>query len=392
MNNTCSKFISTALSFIVVTVFFIMCCAKISAQSASENQAVSFDLSADSAIMINADTGTVLYAKNENQQRAIASTTKIMTALLTIEAGNLDEKFTVDSTAIRVEGTSMGLREGDIVTRRALCYGMLLPSGNDAANAAAVNISGTLSGFAELMNKKAQQLEMNSTRFANPSGLDAENHYSTAADMAILARYALKNEVFRSICCMSSASVEFGNPPYQRRLANSNKMLWNYEGCIGMKTGFTDNARRCLVTAAERDGVRVIAVTLNAPNDWQDHKLLLDYGFACIDCREFDVDPGEIFVPVVGSNIKHIAVVPETPVTLPLSDDECGCVTTEILTEPFLYAGFQQGSCAGKIVYKLNGVTLAASNLVTVSACEESSDELGFFEGILQYFAQLFDW
>ena len=160
------------------------------------------EVSAASAILIEADTGTVLYTKNEKEHRQIASTTKIMTALLTIEAGDIDSQFTVDSTAIRVEGTSMGLREGDIVTRRALCYGMLLPSGNDAANAAAVNISGSKSNFAELMNKRAKQLGMDDTNFVTPSGLDAEGQYSCAYDLALLTREALNNKEFADICCL----------------------------------------------------------------------------------------------------------------------------------------------------------------------------------------------
>ena len=235
------------------------------------------NISAVSAIVIEADTGTALWEKNADEHRAMASTTKIMTALLTIEAGDLDREFTVDPLAILVEGTSMGLREGDRVSRRDLLYGILLPSGNDAANAAAVSVSGSIGAFVELMNSRAQELGLSNTHFVTPSGLDADGHYTTARDLAKLAAFAMKNEVFREVAACKSA--EFGNPPYKRTLYNSNKMLRRYDGAIGVKTGFTDNARRCLVSAAERGGVTLVAVTLNAGDDWNDHAKMLDYGF-----------------------------------------------------------------------------------------------------------------
>ena len=209
----------------------------------------------------------------------MASTTKIMTTLLTIESGNLDTEFMVDSQAIHVEGSSMGLQENDIVTKRALCYGMLLPSGNDAANASAVAVAGSIPAFAELMNRRAAEIGMTRTCFVTPSGLEGTGHGASAADMALLTREALRNETFREICCQASARVKFGNPPYQRTLYNSNKLLRMYDGVIGVKTGFTDEAGRCLVSACERNGVTLICVTLNDRDDWNDHMHLYDYGF-----------------------------------------------------------------------------------------------------------------
>ena len=146
----------------------------------------------------------------------------------------------------------MLFRSGDRVSRRDLLYGILLPSGNDAANAAAVSVSGSIGAFVELMNSRAQELGLSNTHFVTPSGLDADGHYTTARDLAKLAAFAMKNEVFREVAACKSAEVEFGNPPYKRTLYNSNKMLRRYDGAIGVKTGFTDNARRCLVSAAER--------------------------------------------------------------------------------------------------------------------------------------------
>jgi D-alanyl-D-alanine carboxypeptidase/D-alanyl-D-alanine carboxypeptidase (penicillin-binding protein 5/6) len=238
------------------------------------------EISAQSAIVMDADSGKILFEQNADEIRAVASLTKVMTAIITLESGDLDTRFPVNNRVIHVEGTTMGLREGDTVTRRALCYGMLLPSGNDAANAAAVSIDRCLDRFAGRMNVKARQLGMSNTSFANPHGLDEPGHHSTARDMATLAAYALQNADFREICSMPAAQTEFGNPPYRRTLKNNNKMLFSYPNCIGVKTGFTDEAKRCLISAARNDGRTLIVVTLNAPDDWNDHAALFDYGFA----------------------------------------------------------------------------------------------------------------
>lgn len=181
-------------TFSAATAAYAECTARLDYLESSDKTKT--DVSAACAILIEADTGTVLFSKNEKEHRQIASTTKIMTALLTLESGEPDKEFEVDPTAIKVEGTSMGLREGDIVTRRALCYGMLLPSGNDAANAAAVNISGSKSAFAVLMNKRAEEIGMTDTNFVTPSGLDADGQYSCAYDLALLTREAMNNKDF----------------------------------------------------------------------------------------------------------------------------------------------------------------------------------------------------
>ena len=263
------------LAFLLVAaLFFCMVNLPISAQN--------INISAQAAVLIEAQTGKVLFGKNENEKRPMASTTKIMTTLLCLESGNLDEQFVVDPNAIKVEGSSMGLVEGDIVTKRALCYGMLLPSGNDAANATAIKIAGSYEAFANMMNARAKQIGMLNTYFVTPSGLEGEGHGSTAYDMALLTREALNNADFRAICSQKNSKISFGNPPYDRWLKNSNKLLDYYSGCIGVKTGFTDDAGRCLVSAAERNGVTLICVTLKAPSDWSDHAKMFDYGFSIV--------------------------------------------------------------------------------------------------------------
>lgn len=339
--------------------------------------------SAVSSCLIEAETGEVLFAENADERRAMASTTKIMTAILTIEAGDLDREFTVDEYAIMVEGTSMGLKKGDRVSRRDLLYGILLPSGNDAANAAAVSVAGSMSAFVELMNEKAAALNLKNTHFVTPSGLDADGHYTTARDLAALAAYAMKNELFREIVSCRSKQLEYGNPPYPRTLYNSNKMLTKYDGAIGIKTGFTDNARRCLVSAAERDGVTLIAVTLNDGDDWNDHIKMLDYGFDQVSACSLDTSCSEK-VAVAGTG-KSVGVFAEEA-TLALNSENRAKLERVVLLPRMVYGSVKRGDKLGSIEYRLNGKTVKTVPLYSAQTVDEGAKELNFFQKILGFF------
>lgn len=339
--------------------------------------------SAVSSCLIEAETGEVLFAENADERRAMASTTKIMTAILTIEAGDLDREFTVDEFAIMVEGTSMGLKKGDRVSRRDLLYGILLPSGNDAANAAAVSVSGSISAFVELMNEKAAALGLKNTHFVTPSGLDANGHYTTARDLAALAAYAMKNELFREIVSCRSKQLEYGNPPYPRTLYNSNKMLTKYDGAIGVKTGFTDNARRCLVSAAERNGVTLIAVTLNDGDDWNDHIKMLDYGFEQVSACPLDTSC-TAKVSVAGTG-KSVGVYAEKAM-LALSAENRSKLERFVLLPRMVYGSVKKGDELGSIEYCLNGKTVKSVPLYAEETVEEGAKELNFFQKILAFF------
>ncbi len=382
------------ISAVICAAFVLMSSVPVCAQEESslcylENtDKAGFDVSAVSAILIEADTGTVLFSKNEKEHRQIASTTKIMTALLTLEAGEPDKEFQVDSAAIKVEGTSMGLRDGDKVTRRALCYGMLLPSGNDAANAAAVNISGSKTAFAKLMNSRAKEIGMTDTNFVTPSGLDAEGQYSCAYDLALLAREAMNNKDFAEICALSKAKVAFGNPVSERWLVNSNKLLTSYDGCIGVKTGFTDSARRTLVSCAERDGIKLIAVTLNAPDDWSDHTKMLDYGFEKVKMCDFTYDASGLILPVIGSDKETVGVKCDS-VQLPLCDEQKEKVTVKVYLPGFVYAGLSAGDKVGEICYELNGETVATAELKVAESCVQAKQKADIFTVIYKFIAGL---
>ena len=233
-------------------------------------------VSAKSAALLDGTTGECLYVKNGEQRALIASTTKIMTGLLVCEAGELDRTVTVPDAAVGLEGSSMYLKKDETLTRRDLLYGMMLHSGNDAALTLAISVSGSEAAFVRQMNLRARALGLTQTHFANPHGLDSGENYSTALDLAHLAQAALQNAQLRAVVSTKTAVCA------GRTLTNHNKLLWRYDGCIGVKTGYTRHAGRILVSAAERDGRMLIAVTISDPDDWRDHTALLDYGFAVL--------------------------------------------------------------------------------------------------------------
>ena len=215
----------------------------------------------------------MLYEQNAGQKMLIASTTKILTALVAIRHGDLNASVKVSREAAYTEGSSMYLKEGETLTLETLLYGLLLCSGNDAAVAIAQHVGGTVSGFVKLMNETAAELGMENSSFANPNGLDDEKHYSTARDMARLAACAVKNETLVRLC--STRSVTVGG----RTMTNHNRLLRSIDGCIGLKTGYTRAAGRTLVSCVRRNGRTLVAVTLQDGNDWADHAALYEFGF-----------------------------------------------------------------------------------------------------------------
>ena len=338
-------------------------------------QAAGPEVSAQSAVVLTADTGTVLFEKDGHTPRPVASTTKIMTALLALEAAQERGDPLVDITQemVAVEGSSMGLQAGDSISLTGLAAGMLLASRNDAANAAALYLDGSLESFAARMNQRAAALGMEDTHFVTPSGLDGEDaqglgHLSTAYDMALLARAALEDQAFRQLCSSPSLAVEFAEPVKRVTYTNHNKLLAQYQGCVGVKTGFTKEAGRCLVSAAERDGALLIAVTLNAPNDWQDHTALLDYGFSQVEPYQLAGGDVRLTVPVVGSPEEVVSLRGSNggEVTLPLGQ---GAQVERVVHAPkFLYAPVEAGEQVGEICWYLEGQLLGSAPLTAAGA------------------------
>ena len=328
----------------------------------------SSEISAKSAVVICADTGEIVFEKNPHQELPMASTTKIMTSVLALEYGASDQYFTVTEEMVSVEGSSIGLLPDDKISLKTLVKGMLLESGNDAANSVANIVGGTIPDFVALMNYKAKEIGMNSTSFETPSGLDGENHYSTAFDMAILGAYAIKNPVFRQISSSQEQVVYYGNEPYRRVFTNNNKLLNTYDGAFGIKTGFTKKSGRCLVSAVKKDNKTLIAVTLNAPDDWNDHMKMYDYSFEKVYSVDLSCDLQELSLAVVGGN--------EDKVSLNISDQPT--ITTidknfdyeyKIFLKPFEYAPINKGDVLGFIeFYDESGKLIATTDI-----CADSS-------------------
>ena len=236
--------------------------------------------SAQAYAVVDGETGRVLFSKNAEEKLPMASTTKVMTCLVALERCSLDEIVTVDPAAAGLEGTSMYLSAGETLTVSDLLYGLMMSSGNDAAAALAYHIAGGIEQFAALMNQKAQEIGAESTHFVNPHGLPAEGHYTTASDLAKIAAYALKNQDFARIVSTKSMDLPADDDSPARYLRTRNKMLTMYDGGIGVKTGYTKAAGKCLVSAAERDGTRYVGVVLADPNMWEDSFALMDEAFA----------------------------------------------------------------------------------------------------------------
>ena len=348
--------------------------------------ATEFSVSAKSAVLINADTLEILYSKAEHEKRGIASTTKILTSLIALEYGEPQKKVTATKEAVTVEGTSIGLKPGDKITLMSLVYGMLLESGNDAANVTAFAISGNITTFAKVMNKYAKKIGMTNSNFANPSGLTNKNHYSTAFDMALLTSVAIKNPIFRKITSTQSAVIDFGTPEISRKLSNHNRLLKEYDGVFGVKTGYTKASGRCLVTACEKNGVTLIAVTLNAYDDWNDHKKLYDYGFSLYN-ESVDIPELEnVKIPVVCSNKKNISV--NYGYTFELSTNKE--LKSEVYIKNFLYPPVKKGDVVGEIVFKdTENNVVKVVPLVSVENAnalyKENVKEKFFFEKIKKF-------
>ena len=318
-------------------------------------------VSAKSCVVIEASTNRPLWEQNAHVRCGMASTTKIMTALLAIEYGELDKEYTVPNEAIGIEGSSLYLKSGEIFSLRELVTGLMLQSANDAGIAISIIVSGSTDRFVDLMNQKAAEIGLRDTHFCNPHGLSDDNHYTTAYELALLASYALKNDTFREICALRSATIS--SQLISRTVQNHNKMLSLYDGAIGVKTGFTKATGRCLVSAAMRNGVELVAVTLNAPDDWNDHKALLDFGFSCVE-RISLIAKDDIIttLPILNGEESNIALYAEKDASVILAKNHGSVVQKIELNRP-RFAPIYKGDAVGRIVFYCNGTEIASVTL-----------------------------
>ena len=326
----------------VFLIFFCVCAALPGVFAAGPSN------SAVSAVLIDADNGTVLYEDNADEQMLIASTTKILTALVVLENCGSDESVRIKKEYTNVEGSSMYLQEGDELTVRELLYGLLLASGNDAAVALACYAGGSAGGFASMMNERAFQIGCRDSSFKNPHGLDEDGHYSTARDLAHITEAAMENKLFCEIVSTKSVTIK------GRTYRNHNKLLWNYEGALGVKTGYTKSAGRSLVSSAERNGLRLICVTLNDPDDWTDHENLYNWAFSeykrvTVSYGDTDIEP----VPVISGEQEFVRIRADGfySCTIPKEDS----VDISVYLPKFVYAGVDEGEQAGLVAVKYDG-------------------------------------
>ena len=325
-------------------------------------------VSAEKALSMDAVSGRVLFEKNADSRSLIAITTKIMTALVVCEQCNVLDRMRIPREAVGIEGSSMYLREGEVLTLQELLYGLMLSSGNDAAVALAIYCGGTVEGFVERMNDKARVLGLNNTHFENPNGLDSPGHYSTARDLAKLASYAMENPVFYKT--VSAKNVTVGD----RYLHNHNKLLWLVEGADGVKTGFTKAAGRALVSSATREGRRIIAVTLNDPNDWREHQAFLEEGFARFSVRRI-VTAGERIgaLEVAGGDGKTVEVLAAEHFDYALAPEEKPQVA--LPGAGFVYAPVAEGADAGFAYVLIQGKAVGKFPVVYGQTVELEPEE-----------------
>ena len=325
-------------------------------------------ISARRAYVLDTVSGRALYEKNPDEQSLIASTTKIMTALIVCEQCNVLDRMRIPKEAVGIEGSSMYLREGEVLTLQELLYGLMLSSGNDAAIALAIYCGGTVEGFAQLMNDKARVLGLKDTHFENPNGLDMPGHYSTARDLAVLAAYAMENPIFAKT--VSAKTLKIG----ERYLTNHNKLLWQVAGADGVKTGYTKAAGRILVSSAVRDGRRIVAVTIDDPADWEDHARLLEEGFSRFAQRSIlrEGDCVDI-LDVVGGETHQVQLLAAEDFSYALAAEEEPQI---VFPGPgFVYAPAVEGAEAGFAYVLIGGRQVGRVPVVYGQTVEQEPEE-----------------
>ncbi|MFA6848929.1 MAG: D-alanyl-D-alanine carboxypeptidase family protein [Selenomonadaceae bacterium] len=346
-------------------------------------------VTARSAIVMEAATGKVLYSRDGNARRYPASTTKIMTLIVALEKGNLDDIVTVSRNASQTEGSTIWLEPGEKIRLADLLYGMMLVSGNDATVAVAEHIAGSVDAFAKLMTDKAHEIGATNTNFVNSSGLPDLNHYTTAYDLAKITAYGYRNPMFEQIVSTKEKQIPWADKGYNRELRNENRMLWLYKGGNGVKTGYTNAAGRCLVTGAKQNGVQLITVVLDSLYMWNDSIAMLDYGFRHVKSVTL-VKKGAVLkqVKVITGDKSSLSLQTNTSIEVPVVDDEKADFRTVIDAPDRVNAAIKKGDIVGKVSVFYENNEIASANLVAT----ESIGKKSFFLQLCKYFASTVDY
>ena len=376
-----------ARSFLTLLLCIVlMLSMPLSLHASAQNKGAIPSVSAKSAVLIDLEECTVLFEKNAHARLPMASTTKIMTALVISETMPMDTIISVPAEAVGIEGSSVYLQKGELLSVDELLMALLLESANDAAAALAVCAFGSVEAFAKRCNEKALELGLKDSNFTNPHGLFDEAHYTSAYDLAVISAHALKVSRIREIVATKSATIPIGrtesNPFGEgvRHLKNHNKLLSTYEGAIGMKTGYTKKSGRCLVSAAERDGLTLIAVTLNAPDDWRDHTAMLNYGFENFEYRTFfESGAYKYDFPLSNAERSTVTLSNVSPLRALVKKEN---LTTHIDVEAhfrFAIAPVKKNAILGELILTVNGKKLRSS-LISTEEITSKDEKNGFFE------------
>lgn len=332
------------------------------------------DLTAKSAVVIEAKTGKVIYARDAETRRYPASTTKMMTLIVALEKGRLDDVVTASQMASETEGSSIWLENGEKLKLEDLLYGMMLVSGNDATVAVAEHIAGSVPEFAKLMTQKAREIGAANTNFTNSSGLPDERHYSTARDLAKIAAYGYQNELFETIISAKEKVIPWAVKDHGRDLKNENRMLWLYDGGNGVKTGYTEAAGRCLVAGAKRNGVQLITVVLDSTYMWNDSIALLDYGFSKISTSKL-YNEGEVLakIKVASGEKPEVALITDAEIFVPVVDGETANYQTELDIPNKINAKVEKGQKIGQVKIMYQGTAIITKDLIAAEDVNRKS-------------------
>ncbi|RBP45583.1 D-alanyl-D-alanine carboxypeptidase family protein [Garciella nitratireducens] len=358
--------IKKILFFIFIFIFIL----SIQITSASN-----LNISCESAIVIEQNTGRILYSKNIDRKRAMASTTKIMTAIVAIENGHLDDIITISQNAAEIEGSSIYLEANEHLTLEELLYGLMLRSGNDAAYAIAEYIGGgNVEKFINMMNRKAEEIGANNTHFMNPHGLHDKQHYTTAHDLAKITAYAMKNETFKKIISTKNKTISWENHEWNRSLTNKNKMLWNYQGGNGVKTGYTTDAGKCFVSSAFRNNIQLIAVVLKSNDIWKDATALLDYGFD--HYKPYKVISKEDYlksISVIEGTKDRIRTYSKKDVIIPIRKEEKDKIQVKIVLPEEIQAPVMREQIVGKLEVYVNNEKIDSTDIYVKDSIQKKS-------------------
>ncbi len=375
--------------FLLVLTLLILLPCKLSASGIDYGDALQtiadYGTSAQAAVLMIRNDQKLIYSYNEHERLPMASTTKIMTAVIAIENCDLDKEVRICAEACGVEGSSIYLYETEKITARDLLYAVMLESANDAATALAIHVGGDLESFVDLMNQKADSIGMKDTHYTNPHGLDDDEHFSSAYDLAILMDYAMDNELFREVTGTYKYTSPMSDNDEVRVFINHNRLLNTYKGVCGGKTGYTKRSGRCLVSTASRDGVELIAVTLNDPRDWQDHSSLYDAGFSAYE-KIFLSQEGEYHfeLPVINGNKPTVKASAESLYAV-IEKGKNDAISSRVELDRFYYAGIEKGEVLGTLVFSIGEEEIGMCNIIA----EETIANIQYkniFQRILSFF------